>query len=259
MRHIAIVVPAFNESERWQPDYWVGLDYQIRQRLPTSVKLSWVFVDDGSHDNTVIKLLATAKHLGATVLEQGNNRGKAEAVRCGMIYAMNKFGADGVGFIDADGAFDLVDVARVTECFLDVAERGFDAMWSSRVALAGRNISRSASRHYLARIVSTFLAFSSSAFPYDSQSGLKFFVADESFTALLTQPFETRWLFEVELLARHVVLWKKELKIWEEPLNSWNDIAGSKITSYELLRIGRELITAQYLLRRSEKAMRRRN
>jgi len=52
------------------------------------------------------------------------------------------------GFVDADGAFNRIDVERIlTEFDKYVMQSHFDAVWSSRVALAGRSIDRQTSRH----------------------------------------------------------------------------------------------------------------
>ena len=52
--------------------------------------------------------------------------------------------------------------------------------------------------------------------------------------------FITRWFFDLELLSR-VLRINKTFRIYEEPLNSWQDVSGSKINTFETLRIMKEI------------------
>lgn len=241
---VAMVVPCYNERKRFDLEYWSGL-----MELPD---VRWTFVDDGSSDDTGA-ILQSLVPLGAQVLRSPVNRGKAEAVRLGLMTALESARGDlaGVGFVDADGAFSIAEIARFTSLFGDVMERqpGFDALWSARVGLSGRNIQRSARRHYLGRVVATFLAVGTDLSAYDTQSGLKLFRATPSLEQCLASPFRTRWLFEVELLNRWGVTTGRPMRVWEEPLNEWAEIGGSKVTARETYRIARELITVKQLQR----------
>lgn len=241
---IDLIVPCFNEASRWNDAYWRQLF-----ELPD---VHWTFVDDGSTDGTATQLARTAAHGPATVLTVWPNGGKAEAVRRGMLAALND-GTDGVGFMDADGAFHIDDVAYLIQSFRQhvLVGRDFDAVWSSRVALAGRGIERHASRHYIGRIVATILSQGEDQMPYDTQSGLKFFAPSDRFRQVLNEPFRTRWVFELEILSRWRASTGEHLRVWEEPLSQWQDIAGSKVRGVELLRIARELLVIKGEQRRN--------
>ncbi len=178
------------------------------------------------------------------VLNLQRNRGKGEATRAGMLWGLNGSHPEftDVGFIDADGAFGQDDLeATCKKCKESSIVGDVDAIWASRVALAGRDIQRSPARHYVGRLVATLLSAGADPMPYDTQAGLKLFRISSDLRTCLAQPFETRWLFEVELLARWKNLTGRAMRIWEEPLESWKDVGGSKITGKESARIAREL------------------
>jgi len=87
--------------------------------------------------------------------------------------------------------------------------------------------------------------------PYDTQSGLKLFATNPSLWESLASPFETRWLFEIEMVANYQKNAHRELSIWEMPLDFWTDVAGSKIGFGESIRIMRELVKVKGVQRSS--------
>lgn len=166
---IAVLVPCFNEASRWQTEYW--------SELTSDADVTWVFVNDGSTDSTAQLLDEICKSKShCSVLHLQRNLGKALAVRTGFLhlFAMRRF--DVVAFMDADGAFAREEFARLLRCAEEKLQLGeWDSVWTSRVALVGRDIQRSLLRHYLGRLVATFVSIGTDSLPYDTQSGLKFF------------------------------------------------------------------------------------
>lgn len=239
-----LVVPCFNEAHRWDRAYWADM-----LQVPD---VEWLFVDDGSSDGTREQAEALGEVGKATVLSLQPNGGKGEAIRRGWQHALDSGAYAAIGFMDADGAFNRADVEALVSDYRERVESGtFDAVWSSRVALSGRNIQRHAWRHYVGRAVATGLSVGEVSIPYDTQSGLKLFRADEAFARTLATPFATRWLFEIELMARYRAANKRPMAIWEMPLAYWVDVAGSKMTTRESMRVIRELMTAKRLQARS--------
>ncbi len=227
----ALIVPVFNESSRWDAQYWLQLK---------SGGISIFFVNDGSTDITD-QLISAIE--GAVVLNLTKNVGKAEAVRIGMRHAASPdYDFDSVGFIDADGAFDVLEVQTLIQKSNFYFESGFDAVWSSRVKLAGRRINRSRVRHAIGRVIGGMLAFAYRALPYDTQSGFKIYQRDEYLYDSLAYTSKTRWFFELEHFTNYFSSTNKFLRIWEEPLHSWSEIPGSKIYRLASLRILHELI-----------------
>lgn len=239
---ILFVVPCYNEAARWNATYWKRI-FQIEGA-------HWVFVDDGSTDDTA-SLARTASAEGpAEVISNETNTGKAESVRRGMLHALactsTARSISGVGFLDADGAFRPEEVERLIEVFrVRTRDHCYEAVWSSRVALSGHNIERSSARHYIGRGLSTLMSLGTLPLPYDTQSGLKLFTVTDDLRSVLHPPFRTRWLFELELLNRIVVKRHTPMRIWEEPITDWADVKGSRITIRESLRILGELLTVK--------------
>jgi glycosyltransferase involved in cell wall biosynthesis len=238
---ITLVVPLFNEANRWNQAYW--------QELSELDEISWLFVDDGSSDTTaelVEPLVAAGR---CSLLRLPENQGKANAVRSGLLAALDEQ-PDAVGFLDGDGAFDKRDIESICATFgdncLPTDSAGdvtavFESVWASRVALAGRDIQRRASRHYLGRIIATLISPGLPGVPYDTQCGFKIFRSSQTLGTCLATPFSTRWFFDVELLQRWLIASGSPMKIWEVPLLHWRDVPGSKISNKQASRIAREI------------------
>lgn len=242
MSRAVLVVPVFNEADRFDPHYW------IRLREVTDVGLH--FIDDGSTDGSAAILDRFCAASDSSVRHLDRNVGKANAVRLGLLDALQAGSGDPVGFIDADGVFSADDVGGLLSLMDSLELEAFEAFFSSRVALSGREIDRRVSRHYIGRVVATILSRAYEPMPYDSQSGLKFFRVSEVLSGILREPFETKWFFELELLIR----WRAEtgapMRVWEEPVGSWFDAPGSKITGWESFRVPREIYRVLSLARR---------
>ena len=236
--NLIMIVPCFNESKRWNTEYWTEA---------TSLSgTNWIFVNDGSTDGTgsIIDTFCLS-HPNTRALHLSENMGKAGAVRAGILnaYSQPALKPTGIGFVDADGAFDVNEIHRVANVFVaKVKSRsGIEAIWTARIALAGRNIKRTKFRHYVGRMIATVIGFNFPELPYDSQSGFKIFTATEELKDCFSSPFQTRWLFDIEILLRWRLQTKRSLKIWEEPLLAWKDVAGSKITFLQTAKIVHEI------------------
>ena len=231
---IILIVPCFNEENRWNPEYW--------KRIGQISGLKLCFVNDGSKDRTSVgikSLLVDSNHI---LLELPKNVGKAEAIRQGYNHILNEH-ALGIGFLDADGAFPISDVETQIERFRRLSESTLNppSVWSSRVKLAGRLIERDFKRHYLARILVTLLAIRFKFTIYDTQCGMKIFPHSKSLEYCMQEPFRTHWFVDLEIFLR----WRKEigsdLNIWEEPLLGWNDVAGSKLSGRQYLTVLKDI------------------
>ena len=78
---------------------------------------------------------------------------------------------------------------------------------------------------------------------YDTQCGAKVFSSDVVPTIIST-PFVSRWLFDVEIILRLKQLLGKEVTslLYEYPISEWNDVKGSKITWKDAFKIPVELL-----------------
>ena len=160
------------------------------------------------------------------------NQGKGEAVRQGILSALEQSDPAIVGFWDADLATSLDTIPR----FLQVLDQHpeIEMIFGARVQLLGRHVERSAVRHYLGRIFATVVSTVLNLAIYDTQCGAKLFRAGPETRAIFENPFLSRWVFDVEILARYQHLYRKNQQrlskvIFEYPLESWVDVAGSKV------------------------------
>lgn len=226
---VHIVVPCFNEVERFDFNYWNEI-----LRIPG---ISLLFVDDGSSDHTfkVFKQLNLFEN--CEVVQTPENVGKANAIRFGMQHLLRQSGINSIGFLDADGAFSVSDVARYLHIWKNqILKDGYSTLWSSRVELSGRKIARNKFRHYVGRILLTYIMFRNEFIAYDTQSGFKIYLVNDGVMESIKKPFETRWYFDLEFYLR-ILQYEPEYKIYEEPLTSWRDVSGSKVGSRQYFSI----------------------
>jgi len=236
---VVVVVPCYNEAARL--DRAAFRDFSLPGR-----RLCFCFVNDGSRDETLRvlqSLCAERPGLGWTV-DLPVNQGKAEAVRQGVLAAVAK-GPAIVGFWDADLATPLSELPRL----LAVMEENprVEIVLGSRVRLLGRHIDRSALRHYLGRVFATGASLTLGLPVYDTQCGAKLLRVTPALGGLLAPRFLTRWVFDVELLARFERASrgseiKVEERIYELPLLRWRDVPGSKVRPWDFVRSGLELV-----------------
>lgn len=236
MSDLILVVPVYNEASRFDPAPWLAY-------LASHPDSALWFVDDGSSDATgaVIEAVRARSPGQVTVHRLPDNRGKAEAVRAGMTGALAATSRY-AGFIDADLAAPLSEVSLL--CAELDARPALTAAWGSRVKLLGREIVRSERRHYLGRVFATCASFALSLPVYDSQCGLKLFRNTADVCAAFAVPFRSRWIFDVELLARLAASAGAEVasRIREVPLQCWQERGASRLGLLDWLRAPLDLM-----------------
>ena len=166
-------------------------------------RVEFLFVNDGSTDRTrqLLEQLVADDPERFSLLDLDRNRGKAEAVRRGMIAAFERR-PDFAGFWDADLATPLGEIPTFIEVFETRSE--VDLVFAARVRLLGRSISRNPGRHYFGRVGATLISSSLGLAVYDTQCGAKLFRTEDAIAALFAEPFISRWIFDVEIIARLV-------------------------------------------------------
>jgi glycosyltransferase involved in cell wall biosynthesis len=231
-----VVVPCFNEARRWNSEYW--------QELHES-GIDFLFVDDGSTDDTWARIIETSDGSGDLRIQLPANAGKAEAVRLGLLAARRK-NRKVVGFLDADAAFPVDTVNLICETAQSRLSGGeWDSVWAARILMGGRTVVRQQSRHYVGRLVATLIASSHGHAVYDTQTGFKLFVNSASLEACLAEPFDTRWFVDFELLMRWRAATGQLMRVWEEPVEGWRDIGGSKVNRGQYVQLARDILTVK--------------
>ena len=237
MQETCLVIPCFNEEKRLRGG-------ALLEWLGHRDGLSVCLVNDGSTDGTaqILESLRQQNPARILLLDLPVNRGKAEAVRQGVIYASatGRFGFLGYWDADLSTPLDQVDgllgvLVRNPACML---------VLGSRVRRLGSHIERRTVRHVIGRIFATLASQLLGLPVYDSQCGAKV-LRDEVVVMLFGDPFVTRWLFDVELLARlRNALGAKGClaAAQEEPLQMWTEVGGSKIRVSHILRVPYDLL-----------------
>jgi glycosyltransferase involved in cell wall biosynthesis len=211
---ICLIIPCYNEEKR----------LHMESFLDRPEHSLFLFVNDGSTDKTA-GLITKYLNNEIFLLDLKQNVGKAEAVRLGMLYAcldapLNE--SEWIGFWDADLATPLSEIRGFLN-FADIHDEEVDAIWGSRVYRLGSSIRRSYLRHILGRFFATMAALILGIESYDSQCGAKLFKR-KIIKLAFSEKFISRWIFDIELLLR-----LKHHTVIEYPLQSWSDIAGSKL------------------------------
>jgi dolichyl-phosphate beta-glucosyltransferase len=231
---LALVVPCHNEADRLDPDAFLRF-------IATHPSVQLVLVDDGSDDGTaeVLERLRAAAPAAITTLGHAPRRGKAETVRSGIRAGLAQ-GAALVGFFDADLSTPL----EVVDDFLALlhARPDVEFVLGSRIMLMGRDIRRKAVRHYLGRIFATAVSHALDLPVYDTQCGAKILRANAATATLFEAPFDSGWIFDVELIARYLRLPvvrgepARHDRLYELVLPAWHDRPGSKLRWHDFFR-----------------------
>ena len=231
---LALVVPCYNEASRLDADAFVRF-------LSGHPGVRFVMVDDGSVDGTsdVLERIRLAAPAAVTTIRLATNGGKGEAVRAGIVAALAGNPAV-VGYWDADLSTPLAAV----EDFLTVLRQRPDVEFilGSRVLLMGRDVKRHAWRHYPGRVFATAVSLALDLPVYDTQCGAKMLRLNAATGALFARPFRSRWVFDVELIARYLRLPAapgepaRRDRLYELVLATWHDKPGSKVQWYDFAR-----------------------
>lgn len=229
---VALVVPCYVEAARLTPAAFLAF-------LPSRPWLTLLFVDDGSRDGTVGVLESIeAACPGQVKVRRLAHAGKAEAVRAGVLEAA-RWQPDYIGFWDADLSTPL----EALDDFVALARRrpDVDLLLGSRVNVMGRDIRRSGARHYVSRVFATAASHALDLPVYDTQCGAKLFRASGDVMGVFAKPFRSRWIFDVEILERYLLLEvadggpARRARIYELVLPVWHEVAGSKLRRWDFL------------------------
>ena len=240
-----IVVPCYNEARRLPVERYLAF-------LDTTDGFSLLFVNDGSRDETlgVLEDLARRRPERVGVLDLEVNGGKAEAVRRGVQRVGDS--ADLVAFLDADLSTPLEAMVEFRQVFQ--ARPEVELVLGARVRLLGRRIERRQLRHLVGRAFATAASATLSLPVYDTQCGAKMWRPTPVLRAVFDEPFGSRWIFDVELLARYAQAFGWDTgalsaRIVELPLTEWREVSGSRLKSGDFARSAADLLAIAWRYR----------
>ncbi|HEX5102990.1 MAG TPA: glycosyltransferase, partial [Pirellulaceae bacterium] len=224
-----IVVPCYNEAQRLDVARFRNFARQARG-------LVLRLVNDGSTDGTLelLRELERDNPRAIVVQDLPRNGGKAEAVRQGILAALRQQPCPQyIGYWDADLATPL----EAIEPFIRVLDSRPDLLFvlGARLPLLGRRIERTFKRRMCGRAFAFAASLALGISVRDTQCGAKMFRVTPETRRLFDSPFSSRWIFDVEILAR--LLWQADRSerthltstIYELPLDRWAEIEGSKL------------------------------
>jgi len=217
-----IVIPCYNEEKNFLSQNYIDF-------LKNHSEVLLCFINDGSSDNT-LQILNGFKikfpH-NVEIISYIKNRGKAEAVRTGIIHCNDRFDFQYIAYLDADLAVSLEECISFTQYF----NKDIIFCFGSRINKIGSIIDRKKSRYLIGRFIATVISQILSLKVYDTQCGCKIFTKDLSLIAF-SNPFISKWLFDIEIFFRIIAMYGKEeslKKMMEIPLLRWTEHGNSKV------------------------------
>lgn len=142
MKLLSIVVPCFNEEEVIETTY-----ERLCSILPKlNMDAEIIFVNDGSRDNTMLKLRNLAKQSeNVKIISFSRNFGHQIAITAGMDYAQGH----AIVVIDAD----LQDPVEVIVEMVDKWRQGFEVVYGKRIERKGEKLFKKASAKLFYKIL----------------------------------------------------------------------------------------------------------
>jgi len=232
---LSLVIPAYNEASNLQRGILEQVaDYLAGQPEPHEV----LVVDDGSQDETAPLVEAFARDHPAFTLLRERHRGKAMAVRAGVMAARGRY----VLFADLDLSTPLTYIPP----FLELLDGGWDIVIASREAKGGARLGVPPHRRAMGKVFSLLVRLLILPGIRDSQCGFKAFrreVAHDLFRSVRVFQGEAGQVsgprvtaFDVELL---LVARKKGYTVREVPV-LWHHVETNRVNpvldSYRMLR-----------------------
>ncbi len=235
MKNITLIIPCFNEEFRFPKQ-------EFSEFFKKSEGINFLFVNDGSADNTKVILDLLSEDENIQVIHLNENLGKAEAIRTGVLFALKNLDSEFIGYFDADLATPLEQLLLFQDA---IGMPNRKVIYGSRIKRAGSTIDRNGFRHYSGRVIATIINIFILDIPvYDTQCGAKLIsrsIAEDVFK----EPFISRWLFDVEILGRLQNKYNQDelfSMVYEVPLTKWQEKGKTKIRVFDMLMIPIELM-----------------
>lgn len=237
-KSLAVIVPAYNESERILPTLERIGEYLATQPYAWSVTV----ISDGSSDDThAIATQFAATHPGFSAVEYRPNRGKGYAVRYGVLRAE----ADWILFSDADLATPIEEIEKL---LAQVSESTPIAIGSRPLKDSKLEIRQPWYREFAGRVFNLLVQTLAVRGIQDTQCGFKLFKKEVGHDIFRRSKVD-RFGFDFEVL---MIASDLGHSIAEVPV-VWRHQEGSKVV---LMRDGPDMIRHLIRLRLMGKARR---
>jgi dolichyl-phosphate beta-glucosyltransferase len=237
---IESMVAAIAECQRSQPDTPAEHGSVNAEPVASGEQVEYLFVDDGSPDDTVDVLTAAAKKLGVRyrLVRLAQNGGKGAAVAAGSKAATGTY----VAYIDADVA---VHPGALLPMVRHMQANGIDVAVGDRSNPASHVVREKAGRRAASWVFNTWVHTLGLSDLGDTQCGCKI-VHRSAVNRLYSNQIETGFAFDVELLYRAKLL---GLKISSVPVD-WIKRDGSTVSP---VRDGLRMASAALRVRRARR------
>jgi len=199
MAKLSVIVPVFNEG----PLLRTFVERSIASPCP--IEREFIFLDDGSQDDTYSLLTQLSKEFSLQVIRLEENQGKGAAVRRGI----EKASGDFIMIQDADFEYDPNDVPSLLKPLLDDQA---DVVYGSRFKQTSPQVHRTY-HYFVNRLLTALSNLCSGIYLTDMETCYKLFRADLLKSMNLTS---RRFEIEVELTAYTA---KTSARIFELPIS----------------------------------------
>lgn len=186
---LSIVIPAYNEEKTIENTIYQVYDFFKKKGISFEI----IVVDDGSSDNTVLKVRETCEKVPfVRIVSYPKNMGKGEAIRQGVMASKGEL----ILFSDADLSTPISEI----ENFLPFLHQGYDIVIGSRRTKNSLITRKQPFHRRISGKIFQFLVRQVLKLPFsDTQCGFKLFkgnVARNLFSSLVHKGF----IFDVEII-----------------------------------------------------------
>ena len=212
---LSVVVPCYNEENRFQKGLTHYLSYLSKQKYPWEL----ILVNDGSHDQTVELMRDSARgKSNIQIVTYSRNHGKGYAIIQGVKTAHGQY----ILFTDLDHSVPIATV----ESFFKYFEKGYQAVIGSRrVKEAKILIHQHFLRELLGKGFTLLVRLLIDWQIKDATCGFKAFEKDIA-QKIFSKVTIYDWAFDAEIL---FICKKLKIQLAQAPV-VWSDVRGTKVS-----------------------------
>ena len=212
---LSVVVPCYNEENRFQKGLTHYLSYLSKQKYPWEL----ILVNDGSHDQTVELMRDSAREKSnIQIVTYSRNHGKGYAIIQGVKAAHGQY----ILFTDLDHSVPIATV----ESFFKYFEKGYQVVIGSRRVKGSKILIH---QHFLRELLGKgFTLLVKLLIDWqikDATCGFKAFEKDIA-QKIFSKVTIYDWAFDAEIL---FICKKLKIQLAQAPV-VWSDVRGTKVS-----------------------------